>query len=52
MICDKCHAGQMIEYERKVASGRKETILMGRRCERCSFTQLDSDDDIWSAVGL
>lgn len=52
MICDKCHAGQMIEYERKVGAGRKETILAGRRCERCGFTQLDSDDDIWSAVGL
>ncbi|MBI2648986.1 MAG: hypothetical protein HYY68_01880 [Thaumarchaeota archaeon] len=52
LICDKCHAGQMIEYERKVASRGKEIILAGRRCERCGFTQLDSDDDIWSAVGL
>jgi DNA-directed RNA polymerase subunit M/transcription elongation factor TFIIS len=52
MICDKCHAGQMLEYQRKVASGAKETTLTGRRCERCGFTQLDSDDDVWSAVGL
>lgn len=42
----------MIEYERKVGAGGKETIIAGRRCERCGFTQLDSDDDIWSAVGL
>ncbi len=52
LICDRCHAGQMVEYERRVASKGKETMLTGRRCERCGYTQLDSDEDIWSAVGL
>ncbi|MDA4122755.1 MAG: hypothetical protein OK456_06200 [Thaumarchaeota archaeon] len=52
MICDKCHAGQMLEYQRTISSGTKETVLTGRRCERCGFTALDSDDDVWSAVGL
>ncbi len=42
----------MIEYERRVPSKSKEITLSGRRCERCGYTQLDSDDDIWSAVGL
>ena len=52
MMCERCHAGLMIEYERKIGSGPKETILMGRKCERCGYTQLDSDDDVWSAVGM
>jgi hypothetical protein len=42
----------MIEYERKVGSGQKEATLIGRKCERCGYTQLDSDDDVWAAVGL
>jgi hypothetical protein len=42
----------MVEYERKILAGGKETVLTGRRCDRCGFTQLDSDDDVWSAVGL
>jgi len=42
----------MVEYQRKVALGAKETTLTGRRCERCGYTELDSDDDVWSAVGL
>ena len=51
MICEKCHAGMMLEYERTVGSGSKTTIK-GTRCERCGFTVLDNDDEIWSAVGL
>ncbi len=42
----------MIEYERRVGKGPKATNLIGRKCERCGYTQLDSDDDIWAAVGL
>lgn len=52
MRCDKCHAGEMVEYERNVLAEGKQTTLRGTRCDRCGFTQLDSDDDVWSAVGL
>ncbi|MGD0636471.1 MAG: hypothetical protein ABSA72_00325 [Nitrososphaerales archaeon] len=52
MMCERCHAGMMIEYERKVGSVGKGTTLVGRKCERCGYTQLDSDDDVWAAVGL
>jgi DNA-directed RNA polymerase subunit M/transcription elongation factor TFIIS len=51
MICDRCHAGQMLFYERKVGSDGKATIR-GTRCSVCGYVALDSDDDIWSAVGL
>ena len=52
LICERCHAGQMLEYDRKLTSKGNEITLTGRRCERCGYTQLDSDDDVWSAVGL
>jgi predicted nucleic-acid-binding Zn-ribbon protein len=42
----------MAEYQRKISSGAKETFLTGRKCDRCGYTELDSDDDVWSAVGL
>lgn len=41
----------MLEYERVIGSDSKSTIR-GTRCERCGFTLLENDDDIWSAVGL
>jgi len=41
----------MLEYERTVGSGSTATIK-GKRCERCGYTELDNDDEIWSAVGL
>jgi hypothetical protein len=41
----------MLEYERTVGSGSTATIR-GKRCERCGYTELDNDDEIWSAVGL
>ena len=49
MICERCHAGQMMEYERTVGTASKVT-LRGTRCERCGFTLLDDDDAVWSAV--
>jgi hypothetical protein len=52
MICEKCRAGQMIEYQRIIKGSEKEAIILGRKCDRCGYIQLDSDDDIWSAVGL
>ena len=52
MMCDRCRAGQMVEYQRRLASGAKGAVLTGRKCDRCGFTQLDSDDDVWSVVGL
>jgi len=42
----------MVEYQRKVGQAAKEVSLVGRKCDRCGYTQLDSDDDVWSAVGL
>ncbi|HEY6283833.1 MAG TPA: hypothetical protein VIW22_07915 [Nitrososphaerales archaeon] len=52
MICDKCHAGQMVEYERTVGPSSNPSTIRGTKCDRCSFTSLDNDEDIWSAVGL
>ena len=51
MICERCHAGQMLAYERSVGTDPKVSIK-GTRCERCGFTVLDNDEDVWSAVGL
>jgi hypothetical protein len=43
----------MVEYEKKISSGAKKTSsLIGRRCDRCGYTQLDNDDDVWAAAGL
>ena len=52
MICDRCHAGQMVEYQKTIAPGEKATVLTGRTCDRCGYTQLDNDDDVWAAAGL
>ncbi len=42
----------MLEYQRLITSDGKKTYLRGTRCERCGYTQLDDDEEIWSAVGL
>jgi hypothetical protein len=52
LICERCHAGQMLEYERQVGKGVKVAIIRGTRCERCGYTELADDDEIWNAVGL
>ena len=52
MICERCHAGQMLEYAKEVAGAGGAAMISGRRCERCGYTELDNDDDVWSAVGL
>ncbi len=52
MICNKCRAGQMVEYQRKIHGKSGETTISGSKCDRCGYISLDSDDDIWSAVGL
>ena len=52
MMCDKCHAGRLVEYQRQVGSGGKTVTIKGTRCEMCGFTNLENDEDIWSAVGL
>ncbi|HUI86230.1 MAG TPA: hypothetical protein VLY21_03655 [Nitrososphaerales archaeon] len=52
MICDRCHAGQMTVYERRVGDPSKPTTIRGQRCDRCGYTELDDDEEIWSAVGL
>jgi hypothetical protein len=38
----------MLEYERTVGS-KSEVTLRGTRCERCGFTVLENDDDVWGA---
>jgi predicted nucleic-acid-binding Zn-ribbon protein len=52
MICTKCRAGQMQEYQKTISRGGKESTIFGRKCDRCGYIELDSDDDIWSVVGL
>jgi uncharacterized OB-fold protein len=52
LICERCHAGQMVEYRRTLGGGEKTAEIVGTRCERCGYTQLDNDDDVWAAVGL
>ena len=52
LICDKCHAGVMVEYERTMKNRDKEAKIIGRKCDRCGYIKLDSDDDVWSIVGL
>ncbi|MFI5421686.1 MAG: hypothetical protein ACHQ1H_12025 [Nitrososphaerales archaeon] len=52
LMCDKCRAGQMVEYVRTFVNGGKEAKILGTKCDRCGYTKLDSDDDIWSIVGL
>lgn len=42
----------MVEYEKKISTGTKEASLIGRKCDRCGYTQLDNDDDVWAAAGL
>ena len=42
----------MVKYERKVGSGERTVTIVGSKCDRCGYTQLDNDDDVWSAVGL
>ncbi len=42
----------MVEYERKLGAGAKTATIRGTRCDRCGFTALSNDEDIWSAVGL
>jgi uncharacterized OB-fold protein len=41
----------MMEYSKRIGSQSSATIV-GTRCDRCGYTQLDNDDDVWSAVGL
>ena len=51
MICDRCHAGQMEPYEKKLGPGGK-AVIAGTKCRVCGFVLLDNDDSIWSALGL
>ena len=46
MFCDRCHAGQMQEYEKKIG----KSTLRGKICGFCGFVVLDNDDEIWSAL--
>ncbi|MDG6937900.1 MAG: hypothetical protein JRN42_05105 [Nitrososphaerota archaeon] len=52
MICERCHAGQMTEYEREVGRGGKKATIRGVRCALCGYAELADDEAIWSAVGL
>ena len=42
----------MVEYERKLGKGPNNATIMGSKCDRCGFTALDNDEDVWGAVGL
>lgn len=52
LICEKCHAGMMLEYERVIGTPERPVTIKGLRCERCGFTSLSNDEEIWQAVGL
>jgi uncharacterized OB-fold protein len=52
LICERCHAGQMMEYSKQVGGSERAATIVGTRCDRCGYIQLDNDDDVWSAVGL
>lgn len=52
LICERCHAGQMTEYEREVGRGGKKATIRGVRCALCGYAELADDEAIWSAVGL
>ncbi|MHB1868782.1 MAG: hypothetical protein ACYCPP_07545 [Nitrososphaerales archaeon] len=51
-ICDKCHAGMMLQYERTMTNHGKESRIIGSKCDRCGYIKLDDDGDVWSIVGL
>ena len=51
LICDRCHAGQMEDYEKKLGPDGRGVIRV-TKCSMCGFVLLDNDDDIWSALGL
>lgn len=42
----------MQEYTRTFSNGDKKSTIVGKKCDRCGYIALDSDDDIWSVVGL
>lgn len=52
MMCERCRAGQVEQFGKKVGPKGHETILIGRKCSNCGYTQLDSDDAVWTVVGL
>ena len=52
MICERCRAGQMVEYRRRLGAGPKTAEIVGRKCDRCGYTEIDNDEDVWAAVGL
>jgi predicted Zn-ribbon and HTH transcriptional regulator len=49
-MCERCHAGQMLEYEKSLTHGGKTATIRGAKCERCGYVELSDDDAIWSAV--
>jgi len=49
-MCERCHAGQMEHYEKKLGPEGRATIS-GTKCSVCGFVLLDNDDDVWSALG-
>lgn len=52
MLCERCHAGQMEEYQRKLGEGDRQTWIKGSVCSRCGYVELENDEDVWSVVGL
>lgn len=42
----------MVEYLRKMGSGENVATIKGAKCDKCSYAELENDEDVWSAVGL
>lgn len=52
IICDKCRAGIMEQFQRLMKNGEREIQIRGKKCSRCGYIQINDDDDVWSIVGL
>ncbi|MDG6899081.1 MAG: hypothetical protein JRM91_01635 [Nitrososphaerota archaeon] len=51
MPCERCRAGELTDYERRI-EGEEKVTIRGVRCSLCGYTELADDEAIWAAVGL
>jgi hypothetical protein len=49
--CERCHAGELMDYERRI-EGEENVTIRGMRCSLRGYTELADDEAIWTAVGL
>ncbi|MDG6942889.1 MAG: hypothetical protein JRN12_02930 [Nitrososphaerota archaeon] len=52
MTYERCHAGQLTEYEREIERAGRNATIRGIRCALFGYIELTDDEAIWSAVGL